>query len=94
MTKTNQPTRLDWLAWRQGPAGKWFFDTVLEDAMTGLEEERKEYLEGVIRELGQGESYQDGLDKAALACARMGSTIEGIAWVYSVDPFQEETDET
>ena len=85
MTRTNQPqpTRLDWLAWREGPVGKWFFNVLLEDEMRGLEQQ-----------LGEGGAHKDTIEATALAYTRVSSVIEGIALVHSLEPFQEETDES
>ena len=78
MTKTNPPpTRLDWVAWREGPVGKWFFNVLLEEEMRGLEQQ-----------LGEGGALKDTIEATALAYTRVSSVIEGIALVHSLEPFE------
>ncbi len=71
-------TKDDFYAWRHSPAGKWFFDQILETEIRDLAEV-----------LSDGSALADDVGRIAIRYAEMCGVIGGVHHVRNLDPFKD-----
>lgn len=71
-------TRDDFQIWRHSPAGKWFFETLLEEKIRDLAES-----------IANGSCQNEDPGKVAMHYMDRVGCLSGMKFVQQLDPFEE-----